>query len=507
MKEDKIRFLVGKKNIKKQIREHIKKLKKLNPEDIHDKIIQVRDLWKVLFEAAMVYIDPDKQGYDKLFRYFNAFVDFEELIFASDKFYRDHTLHSLWVYFLGEYLYFNEEFSSMFKDFNLRFHRSANTREFFMSLKQPAIFGDFVEFLGEATETLDYADSIRCVTALAHDLGYPLERIKKINNSIQIILPYFSISRFGEFSFQFENVQQIYIENFLDVLSCNIEFDIPIGHLSFDDQELIKDSLLMIGHITTSLNNLQQPNPEVIENFQNHLKNMNLKEMHVWRRIFRGSFKLTKNIHRLMRFANDFEMYRHGIMSAYLLMKQLNAFANLEIAYSDPRELSQSEINIPKVHSKLRILAAMSDHESPGYKMTKIDDYSSLLWIVDEIEEFSRISRANQYRQFINEYCRTELGFDNGTFCIDFIFDDETVADINPKKAFDDKARTFLKTFNIPELDEDFKLRFRSIGRLSHDNNIYEFFMARNCFKIKINEEEKEPGVYLKTKEVFESCE
>jgi hypothetical protein len=32
---------------------------------------------------------------------------------------------------------------------------------------------------------------------LAHDLGYPLKKIQKINNAILKILPHFAISNFG----------------------------------------------------------------------------------------------------------------------------------------------------------------------------------------------------------------------------------------------------------------------------------------------------------------------
>ena len=71
---------------------------------MNEKISITKDLWKALFEASMSFIDPDKDGYDKLFKYFDNYVEFEELIFASDSFYRDHTLHSLWVYFLGDYI-------------------------------------------------------------------------------------------------------------------------------------------------------------------------------------------------------------------------------------------------------------------------------------------------------------------------------------------------------------------------------------------------------------------
>jgi len=43
-------------------------------------------MWKGLFEAEMEYIDPNKQRYDDLFKYFDEFVKFEELIFVSDSF-------------------------------------------------------------------------------------------------------------------------------------------------------------------------------------------------------------------------------------------------------------------------------------------------------------------------------------------------------------------------------------------------------------------------------------
>ncbi|NHK31321.1 MAG: hypothetical protein FK730_08215 [Asgard group archaeon] len=208
---------------------------------------------------------------------------------------------------------------------------------------------------------------------------------------------------------------------------------------------------------------------------------------------------------RVIRFANDFEQYQHGIMSSYLLMKLLNSFSNIQISYSDPSCLAFSEMDIPKIVSKLRILGAMADHTSPGFKMSEIDTYSALLMLVDEFEEFSRMSRANQYRQYINEFCRTEIGYDNGCLCIDFIFDDESVVGLNPEKNFIDKAKKFLQIFNIPELNENLRIRFRAIGRLPHNENTYELNVARGFFSIKINDEEIDPEVYLKTKEVFES--
>ncbi|NHJ41375.1 MAG: hypothetical protein FK731_15195 [Asgard group archaeon] len=503
MKEDKIEFLVNKPKKKKAIRDIIKKFKKT--EDIHDKILLAKDLWIIFFESAMVFIDPDKQGYDSLFIYFNEFVEFEELIFASDKFYRDHTLHSLWVYFLGEYLYNNPEFSPLFVNFNYQQHRSANTAKFFEKLGFPHIFGEFCEFLKKVYQILPNDDSIRCVIALAHDLGYPLKKIAKINKSIGRVLPYFSISKYGEFNFQYENVQQFYIENLLELMSCDMKFSIEIGDIPFDEQQMIKEHTALQYQIHTALNKIEQPPDNVTEEFRKYLENISEKEIHIWRRIYAGAMRLDKSMSRLMRFANDFEQYQHGIMSSYLLMKLLNAFSNIQISYSDPSSLSIDEMDIPKIFSKLRILGAMADHTSPGFKMSEIDSYSALLMLIDEIEEFSRISRANQYRQFLNEFCKTEISYDEGCLCIDFIFDDVTVVGLNPEIAFKDKAKKFLSIFNIPELNENLRIRFRSIGRLPHDNNTYELNISREFFSIKINDEEVDPQNYLKTKEVFES--
>ena len=84
VKENHIIFLKEQKVLKKMVVKYIRKLQK--DTEIHEKIQTAKELWKVLFEAAMTYIDPDKQGFDKLFRYFDQFVEFEELIFASSPF-------------------------------------------------------------------------------------------------------------------------------------------------------------------------------------------------------------------------------------------------------------------------------------------------------------------------------------------------------------------------------------------------------------------------------------
>jgi len=498
--KDEIKFLVGKEAEKKIVKEKISLLKK--SEEIHDKIHSAKELWKALFEISMEYIDPDKQGYDDLFKYFDEFVKFEELIFASDSFYRDHTLHSLWVYFLGEYLHKKPEFSFLFQNLNRHLKVSAFINEYYKDLEVPNIFGELNFLLSRVAEVLEYEDSVRCVIALTHDLGYPLKKISKINKSIRNVLPFFSISKFGEFDFHFENVQQFYIENLLEILSQNISFIIEISDFTFEERQIVQEMIDKINKISTFLFNLQEPSEEEFLELRLLLSQATDKQADILRRIYTIKGAIQKDMSAILRYSNDFEHYTHGIMSAYLLMKTLKAFSNLPIIYSNPDNIELDNLNIAAVNSKMIILKAMTDHTSQGFQIRDFTKNSEVLILFDEMEEFSRISRANQYRQYVNEFCKTDLSVEEGILNIDFIFDDENVADLDPEITFRDKCKRFTTVFDIKNLADHIKIRFRSIGRLPQNKNTYELFIEKDNVRISINGEEKELTEYLKTKEI-----
>jgi len=143
-----------------------------------------------------------------------------------------------------------------------------------------------------------------------------------------------------------------------------------------------------------------------------------------------------------------------------------------------------------------------SNHTSYGFQIRDFTSLSELLVLFDEMEEFSRISRANQYRQFINEFCKADISVENGILNIDFIFDDVNVAGLDPEITFKDKCRRFTQVFDIKNLAEHIKIRFRSIGNLPNNKNTYELFIERNKVEIAINGEKLDLNRYLKTKEI-----
>lgn len=61
-------------------------------------------LWKKLASSSLRNIDPGSKGNSELFEFLDKATEFEDILYGLEEYYRDHTLHSLWVYLIGEYI-------------------------------------------------------------------------------------------------------------------------------------------------------------------------------------------------------------------------------------------------------------------------------------------------------------------------------------------------------------------------------------------------------------------
>jgi hypothetical protein len=486
MSKDTITFLQGKDIFKARIKDNIEKLSVA--ESMNDKIGVSKELWKLLFESAMSYIDPDKRGYDELFKYFDEYVEFEELIFASDSFYRDHTVHCLWVYFLGVYITKTKEYDFLFKNYNEDIEIVKVLREVFHEIGIKEKVKEFDYAIGEFVKTEKYEDSIYCISALTHDLGYPIKKIGKINKSISKVLPYFSIYNYNEFDFQFDSIQKGNIDSFLEILtdSATISLGSKDGKLDGVIEKFIElNNGNMVGINREGVRSLTSSDINTLVSGSEVL------------------VQLKKDRSQYIAFCNDFEEYQHGIMSAFLLTRVLKSFTNSMIVYSSKADIDIYCIDYADVSAKKQILNAITNHTSSSYRIEDIKTSSALLTFIDELEEFSRISRANQSRQYVSEFCKTDIYVEDGVFGIDFLFDNEELDNLDPERAFKGRCKRFLTLFNITELSENMKLRVRCIGKLPYDNNIYTLEIAKKYAKILINEEEKSIPEYLKSRQFY----
>jgi len=483
MDKDSIEFLRNKPWYKNDISTEIIKLREET--EMHNKIKICKRLWKLLFEASMSFVDPDRRGYDDLFQYFDEYVSFEELIFASDSFYRDHTMHCLWVYFLGEYIMKNDEF----KPFVRRYGKENN---FFIQMctmlresNHLDIFQSFIDIENLITEFDVYYDSMRCLTALTHDLGYPIKKINSINKNIKNILPHFGIKNFSEFDFNYSDIHDNLIKDFINFISYSFSFSSD----SNKESDKICKRLFNFNELGYTIGVNEEALLKLTEEEIEILKDNKLK------------FQINFDYSRHIRYSKDFENYQHGIMSAFLLFRKLTSFTNKTIRYSDFKTLQINRVDYIRVSALTVILRAITDHNSEGFQISEIISESSFLTFVDELEEFSRISRANQNRQYINEFCKSNIYCEGDYLNIDFTFDNTEIDNLDPERAFKGRCKRFLTLFNISELDDNFKLKLRCIGNLPYDNNVYMLEIKNKFANITINDEEKNIPQYLKSKQ------
>ncbi len=486
--EDKITFFVQKPLLKAQLLGCIEGLK--DHENLHNRIETAKKVWKILFEASLTSIDPDKRGYDGLFKYFDAYVQFEELIFASDSFYRDHTLHCLWVYFLGEYLTYHEDYQNVLGQENGFTKVMQGILDVFKSLDFPQ---NSYMLLEQYLRAIPDMGVVRCLTALTHDLGYPLKKIRKINQSIQSILPYFGIDRFTEFDFQYGAAEMPFIQEMIKTMSIDFNFnpDKP-KNSNLTQTELFKkyftlpkDGIGAVLGVHPAVHNFSAE--ELIQDWEDVL----------WETDY------FLNNSTSMRYTHDFEKYQHGILSAYILFRHLNIFQNTGLVTMGTSGYGIAQ-NRRKVYNTVTILFnAIADHTSEGYRITTLNNPSAVLTFIDEIEEFSRISRANQNRQFIAEFCKTSLEVIDGVFHVSFVFDNDELEDLNPEMAFKSRCKRMLKLFNIPKLDNTVHIIIHCIGQLPHNKKHYSLEIKRGIAKVTIDGEMQHIPSYLRSNEYY----
>lgn len=173
------------------------------------------DLWKNLMSSCLKDIDPNAKGNSKLYDYIKNATEFEDLLYGLEDFYRDHTLHSLWVYFIGEYI-MREKLPKYLG--NLNWYVFNDIKD-----ENDKLFSDAEEKVSKIHKKVsENLDAIWCVIALCHDLGYSMSKLTKLNKKVKGVLEFFDLDNVSLIGYALKIEHQYNISQFLELMAIDV---------------------------------------------------------------------------------------------------------------------------------------------------------------------------------------------------------------------------------------------------------------------------------------------
>jgi len=96
----------------------------------------------------------------------------------------------------------------------------------------------------------------------------------------------------------------------------------------------------------------------------------------------------------------------------------------------------------------ITLLEAISAHTSRYRYSHRLNNMESLLFISDELEEFSRYSHSLTTKDWINVNCRTEVQWTKNSFGMNYTFDNRDIGD-DIESFFREKVRKMHNRFEL----------------------------------------------------------
>ena len=178
-----------------------------------------RDLWQRLASIALNDIDAYSKGNSELFSYLDSATEFEDLLYGLEEYYRDHTLHSLWVYFIGEHI-LRDHLPEVHENLNWYLFNDIEREK---DQNPPNLITDSKhKERGLCKSVNKTKDAIWCIMALCHDLGYSLSKLENLNDKIKSVLKYFDIPTFQHLGYSLDIEHHYIISQFLELMAMEV---------------------------------------------------------------------------------------------------------------------------------------------------------------------------------------------------------------------------------------------------------------------------------------------
>lgn len=266
-------------------------------------------------------------GIEDLYAYYDQFTKFESILYGSDKYYRDHIQHPLRVWIIGLHV---------IKDHGKDFHLRAGN--IIVVDEKDAISSLNVNTSKEQENKYPLYLSIAelsamwTIIALTHDLGYPLEKVERINDQLEKML-----NQYGKIGFT----------------KSGFSFQVQHDHLVRMLMNIISSTLMWRNNSSDTSN---------------------------WSTHRRPKY--------LAKFSKSWEMFDHGIVSSLILLKSLTFFLESDITLDQDKLLNREDARQFSIRSE--ILHSIASHTAPKIYHLSANTLPFLLILCDDLQEWGR---------------------------------------------------------------------------------------------------------------------
>ena len=334
-------------------------------------------LWHDLASYALNDIDENSKGNSQLFAFLKAATEFEDLLYGLEPYYRDHTLHSLWVYLIGEYI---------LRELTPENRRGMNWY-LYNDIDHDQKKYDYPEDLVKEAEDQEdkfvgrvekHKDAIWCIIALCHDLGYSLEKLKNLNEKVQAVLKFYDVPDFKRVGYAIDVEHQYILSQFLELMAMDLRIVPSEDYWEIDGLKVRVDDEELTQH--------------------QYEKQLEQKVL----------IKCYRDDTTYWRLCRDLEKRQQVILSAYLIYKILDIFSDTSVR--GPAEewgLDDNEVAYNIIRGD--ILFAIAQHQFDFAHLNQLSSLADVLMLADELEEFSRYGRQLMSRKYFATTATAEL--------------------------------------------------------------------------------------------------
>jgi hypothetical protein len=238
------------------------------------------------------------------------------------------------------------------------------------SVFEDADEGNGLKHIQESKEKLAQWDTpLWCLIALGHDLGYPIQKSLAANDTIADIIKSFGFLKQTPLDYGFGVVHHTALQELLAIISTQV----------------------------------------------------------IWTG---AGFKVASSPGVRLKFGKSFEQLDHGIMSAYLLLTHLDFICDWRHEGEVPTMYHEDPMDAAKVALCTDLLYSISAHTDKNTYQYRLGGMKDLLFLCDELEEFSRFSMVQD--AWKNVKCGTEFEFGPNSLSLRYVFEEGPLGDVRP---------------------------------------------------------------------------